>query len=186
MHNTDETTEAIKHWLKKYTFYVEEYEALKERATSIREKAMTPQTSNLDDMPKSKGWGSKIEMYISIAEELEEEAKKMLTEAQKNYRQTEEVIKQIHKGRWAKKRAVLRLRYIDGYLWEDVNEILFGDKDDFIEREDSYRRRMFAIHNEALEELAEIIPPEEIQKMIDERKSADDLQRRNKKSANRD
>ncbi len=59
-------------------------------------------------------------------------------------------------------RYILQLKYLDGLDWKDIPGELFADKEDFIEREDSYTRRAFAIHKKALQSLAELMGEEEL------------------------
>ena len=69
----------------------------------------------------------------------------------------EEAIAKIGGVRCAEKRATLEMRYLDLLEWGDVNRALFGDKEDFLDREDSYMRRVFYIHGEALKKLGDIL-----------------------------
>lgn len=47
-------------------------------------------------------------------------------------------------------RQVVLARYMDGLPWDMVNVIVFGKKDDFDIKRDSYQRRIYRIHGNAL------------------------------------
>lgn len=54
-------------------------------------------------------------------------------------------------------RAVIRSRYLDGASWGDVVDLLYGDEEDLLEREDMYRKRVFKLHGRALLSMAQYI-----------------------------
>ena len=53
-------------------------------------------------------------------------------------------------------KLVIQLRYFDRLGWPEVAETLFGSREDFDDKYDSYMRRTLRIHGTALVELAEI------------------------------
>lgn len=59
------------------------------------------------------------------------------------------------------RRTVLQCRYLDGQAWSGVIYLLFEDRVDFTDKEDSFQRRVFNIHKAALEDLAQILYPSE-------------------------
>lgn len=50
-------------------------------------------------------------------------------------------------------RDLLRLRYIQGLSWPNVCARIYGDRDDFYDRFDSYLRRVTRMHGRALQHL---------------------------------
>lgn len=57
------------------------------------------------------------------------------------------------------------MRYLDGCRWEEVAEMLFGQRDDYEEKADSFLRRVHKIHGAALGKLANIVPLDERQEI---------------------
>lgn len=56
----------------------------------------------------------------------------------------------------AEQRQVLFARYFDGHTWADVTAVLYGLRPDFDEKAESYERRVYRIHGNALETLKRI------------------------------
>ena len=46
---------------------------------------------------------------------------------------------------------------LDGASWGDVVDLLYGDEEDLLEREDMYRKRVFKLHGRALLSMAQYI-----------------------------
>ena len=69
----------------------------------------------------------------------------------------EAAIAQIGGARCVEKRVLLEMRYLDMMEWCDINSALFGDKKDFLYKEDSFMRRTFYIHADALKKLGDIL-----------------------------
>lgn len=62
----------------------------------------------------------------------------------------EALIKIINALPCVEQRQVVLARYMDGLPWGTVNVIVFGKKDDFDIKRDSYQRRIYRIHGNAL------------------------------------
>ena len=62
----------------------------------------------------------------------------------------EELIKIINALPCAEQRQLMLARYMERQPWERVTEIMFGAKNDYREKFDSYKRRTHRIHGSAL------------------------------------
>lgn len=81
----------------------------------------------------------KIEIEEEIAEDVE------------THRKERKNIKAIlRKLRSADESAVITYRYLIGMSWYDVTDALFGAKEDYLGKEESYQRRTYNIHGQAL------------------------------------
>ncbi len=107
-------------------------------------------------MPHGGGYESdKTGRMLGEAEELEQIAQEQVMKSHHLYREINSEIDKITGRQWSDLRVVLKMRYLDGFSWEEVNQILWGKKPDFDDRTESYMRRTFRLYSEAL---AAIIP----------------------------
>ena len=146
-------TVAVVAKLKEYGELVKDYGYECERLERLKTKMIGLGGQVISDMPKSPSPSSdRMTDYVAQKVELEEELGEALVEIETKRKEIERAIKSLKK---AQERAVIRHRYIDQVSYRDVNELLFGDKDDFLGKEESYLRRTFSIHKAALQGLAE-------------------------------
>lgn len=152
------TPESVKAWLRSYGELIADIDNLCERAEILREKASSPSSPILDGMPHEKGGHTdRIAHLVAQCDFLEREASEKLQKSRVLYKKIDTAIKQIKGPGWAYKKAVLQMRYLDLATWDEILDMLFMKKPDFLDKEDSYRRRCHKIHKEALEVLAEIL-----------------------------
>lgn len=134
---------------------------LRERADAIRDRAASPASSKSDGMPRSPGFeGDRLGGAIGIADALDREADEKEQVAAALYGEIDGAIRQIEGKHGVERRTVLQCRYLDGQAWSGVIYLLFGDRADFTDKEDSFQRRVFNIHKAALEDLAQILYPQ--------------------------
>lgn len=156
--------EAVKEWLSRYRQQSDYIERLAYELDALDSKAIAPRTTSLDGLPRAPGYaGDPTGGIVGRLDELRTEIADTLAEATATRREIEAVIKQINGPRWPELRAVLRFRYLLCLSWGDVNDALFGGKRDFLDREDSYMRKTYRIHGEALIALLEFVPAEALQ-----------------------
>lgn len=144
--------------MSRYANAAREVRYLKERADAIRTRAASPASSKLDGMPRSPGFaGDRLGDVIGIADALDREAAEKELDAAALYNEIDGAIRQIEGKHGVERRTVLQCRYLDGQAWGGVTYLLFGDRVDFNDKEDSFQRRVFNIHKAALEDLAQIL-----------------------------
>lgn len=154
--------EALKQWLHRYRELQADANRFWDRLDDLRSRVEAARTSNLDGLPHgSSGDADRIGADLSRLEDLELEAAEVQREATTSRREIEAAIRQIHGPRWADRREVLRLRYLDCLKWEDCAERMFGDNPDFWHKPELFVRRAFKLHTQALEELANYVPLEQ-------------------------
>lgn len=145
-----------------------EFDALKLRLDDYREaeKDIEHQNERLDllvtrmagvgaqvltDLPRSPSPPTdRISDMLHKKQELEDELREMLA-AHKEERQWIESV--LHHLRKADERAVVRFRYIDVMSWNTVNDAMFGGKEDFLDKEETYLRRAHKVHDRALQNM---------------------------------
>ena len=152
------TTDDVKAWLRRYADLLREVELLRARADAIRSRATSPPTSALDGLPRSPGFeGDRLGGVIGTADVIERQVAEKEAQAAEIYQEIDAVIGQIKGKHAAERKFPLQCRYLDLMDWPDVIFLLFGDKDDFGDREDSFTRRAYSIHKAALQDIGEII-----------------------------
>ncbi len=144
--------------MRRYADLLREVELLRARADAIRSRAASPPTSALDGLPHSPGFeGDKLGGVIGTADVIEQRVSEKEAQAAEAYQEIDATIQQISGKHAAERKFILQCRYLDRLDWPDVIFLLFGDKDDFGDREDSYIRRTYSIHKAALQDIGEIL-----------------------------
>ena len=158
--------ETVKLWLSRYRENETALDDLLERIAALHSRLESPKGAAITGMPHG-SWSEHDPFFRGLAkiEDLEARAKDLLAVSRTLYRELNDTIDHITGKGGADRRCVLRCRYIDGFPWDTVCEILFSRKPDFEEKQESYLRRTFRIHNEALEALQEIVPDYWVQEM---------------------
>ena len=138
--------------LSRYGLAVQEAEGLSERARELRARLDNARTANLDGMPHHASFSAdRIGRVLGQIEELEERAQAAWDNAAGVY---DELQAEIDTLAVPNQRTVLCARYLDLLTWERVNAVLFGNREDFERRTDSFLRQTFKLHGMALAELA--------------------------------
>lgn len=164
MESSKNQHEALKRWLRRYRELKRDVDLLYDRADDLRGRVEAARTSLLDGLPHgSRSDADRLGGIVAELEELETEALEAQQQASSARREIVTTIRQIHGPRWADKRECLRLRYIDGLRWEDCAERIFGDSQNYWNRQEAYLRRCFKLHGEALAELEQFVPLEQVQ-----------------------
>ena len=161
MEHIDETrydTDAVKYRLIEYRERAKDIESQTERLDRLEMKILSIGSPTLSDMPKSPSPPQdRTTALIADKIDLENDIRQAIAE-QRREKEAIEVI--LRKLRHSEERAVIRMRYFDGASWNDVVDMLFGGKDDFLGKEDTYLRRTHKIHGSALLNMAIIIQSE--------------------------
>lgn len=151
-------TDQVKEWLSRYAVAAREVALLRARADAIRDRAASPSSPTLDGMPRSPGFeGDRLGEVIGIADVIERQVAEKEAQAVEAYREIDATIQQISGKHATERKFILQCRYLDRMDWPDVIFLLFGEKDDFGDREDSYGRRAYNIHKAALQDIGEIL-----------------------------
>ena len=109
-------------------------------------------------MPRSPGFeGDKLGGVVGTADVIERQVAEKEAQAAEAYREIDATIQQISGKHATERKFILQCRYLDRMDWPDVIFLLFGDKDDFGDREDSFTRRTYNIHKEALQDIGTIL-----------------------------
>lgn len=148
----------LKRWLQEYRYMVRDIDNQLERLEFIESKLTSIGSPSLTGVSNGGGpRNDRIADLLSKKLELEEKIGDRIT-VQKEMRCCIETIVQTLKN--PDERVVIQARYIDLMSWSDIEYLLFGGKQDYIDKEDGYLRRTFKIHCSALNNITEKITAE--------------------------
>lgn len=111
---------------------------------------------SFSDMPKA-GTNSSPDRFtnkIAKLDELKAKVNDRIEQREKERHYFEKLLSKIKK---ANQVSVIEMRYFYSMEWEEVCSSIFGSKSDYEYKADSYMRRTFYIHGEALSKLAELM-----------------------------
>lgn len=144
--------ESVKNRLVEYRERERDIDNQIERVERLEMKMTSIGSPVISDMPKAASPShDKIGSMIAQKEELEICIREDIQKQEKERAEIEIILKQL---KHSDERAVIRMRYFDGASWNDVVDMLFGGKTDFLGKEDTYLRRTHKIHGSALLNMA--------------------------------
>lgn len=147
--------EAVKERLIDYYETEKDVDSQIERLERLEIRLRSIGSPVLSDMPKG-GSPAHDRMADMIAQkvDLENEIRQMVVEQKKERQAIEGILSHL---RHSDEKTVIRMKYLDGFSWGEVLDVLFGGKEDFLDKEDAYTRRMYRIHGSALLNMARYI-----------------------------
>ena len=152
-------THDIKERLGKYTRLLREIDNQYERLGRMEMTMAAPPGPDMTGMPRGSGTPTdRTGMMVLRKMELEEQIEERLAEEREERTALEAMIQQVENP---DERAVLRLHYFDRADWDGICAVLFGDRQDYLERIDSYQNRTYKAHGRALLRMAEILKDKE-------------------------
>lgn len=157
--NDTPITNKIKARLRRYTDMLRDIDNQAERLDRMEAAINSPPGPNLSGMPRQKvGATDRVSAAVVRKLELEDDIAQAIEAERKESAAIEAMIAQLSDP---DERAVIRLRYFDRALWDEITSVLFGGKTDYIERLESYQNRTYKLHGRALLELAAILAKSE-------------------------
>lgn len=106
----------------------------------------------ITDMPRSPSPSTdRITAMMNQKIEIEECIAEDVAALEAERREIEKILKHL---RYASERAVIRLRYFAGLGWYEVNDAMYGDRVDYLDKEESYLKRVFRVHKKAILNMA--------------------------------
>lgn len=126
-----------------------------ERLERMTAKMESAGAQPLSDMPRSPSISSdRMADYVAQKEELEQEIRSAIGSQSEEKAELEGVLSKIKSP---DEKAVIRMRYFDRSSWNEVLDMLFGSRDDFSDKQETYLRRVHKIHGAALFHMSVIL-----------------------------
>lgn len=147
--------EQLKRWLESYQERQRDLDATYERLERLESKLTSPRMATLTGLPGAAASDpDRLTFPVAALQELQAETKIQVAALRDLRHRIEGAVRLIDGPGWPNRRAVLRMRYIDGEQWETIAQLLFWRDPDFSIKQDSYIRRVYKIRKEALRALA--------------------------------
>lgn len=147
-----EAVARLKERLNRYRDMEKDIDNQIERLERLESKLTTVGSPVLSGMPGSPNvQGDRISTLIGQKEQMETDLRDEIKSHEREWNAIEKLICHLHS---ADERAVIRMHYHDGELWNDVSRMIFSGKPDYEAKQKVYLRRVFRLHGKALLEMA--------------------------------
>lgn len=147
-------TQKIKGRLADYTAMLRDIDNQIERLDRMVMTMAAPPGPDMTGMPRGSGTPTdRTGMMVARKLELEEQIKESIAEERRENAAIERMIRKLDHP---DERAVIRLRYFDRAGWDEIAGALFGDRQDYLDKEETYQKRTFRLHGRALLALAKV------------------------------
>ena len=144
--------ESMKTRLANYIDLNREIDNQIERLERMHDRAQSPSGPNLSGMPKSSNAVTdRVGNAVTKMLDLEEEINHLVELRDSEHSSIEHLVKKLRK---ADEKAVIRMRYLDIEDWDEVQFMLFGNRQDFNDNYDNYKQMMYRLHSSAITHLA--------------------------------
>lgn len=151
-------------WLNRYRKIDERLYLLRRRLEAVREKAGAAAGPVLSWAPRGSGVSDPTAKYAILVDDIEKEIEGMEETAEEICGELEEVFDKMKADtvQQIETVEVMRLRYSILLSWDEVNETIFGEREDFEEKRDSYMRTVFHRHRKGVNEIQKLLKKENI------------------------
>ena len=139
-------TQQIKERLAAYSAMLRRIDNQIERIERMESTMTSPKGQHIDGMPHTGGIaGDRMADMIARKEELEKKAREAIAEERAEHDRLDAMAETLRKP---DETAVIQLRYFDRLSWDGVTETLFGDREDYVDKYDSYGRPAYCYREE--------------------------------------
>lgn len=145
----------VKERLSNIQLLIEDIEDQRERLQTLTSKIEEPRHIELTGMPRNPSpEPDQLSVSVIMLDQVRRYISKKSEKLESECMWIERVLEHIT---CSKERCIIRRRYVDGELWPDVIFNIYGNEADFIDREQTYNRKAYRIHGNALDHMAEAI-----------------------------
>ena len=149
------TTKHIKKRLLEYLDTERYLDSQIERLRTLESKMYSIGSPELSDMPKgSLVIKDRIGQMVAKKQEIEDEIGGLIVKQNGERVWVQGILDRMTRP---DEKAIIQIRYLDGNSWTKVTAHLYGKREDFDERKESYLRQCTRIHSRALQSAAIIV-----------------------------
>jgi len=145
--------ETVKDWLQAYQKKEEYVNGQLEKLRMLQERMRSVPAQELSDMPRPPSANKdRMTEYVIRLESLEKTIDRETLELE---RCRESIFDLTGRLRKASACQIIRSRYLYNKEWPEILVEVYGKNEDFKEKEGTYRRKMFRLHQSALREMSQ-------------------------------
>ena len=146
---------AIKARLNRYRETERDIDNQIERLERLTVKMTTVGAQVISDIPKAPGPSNdRLSILVDRKDRLDGKLREAINEQNREWNSIEEILAELDSS---DEKAIIRMRYHDCEDWNTVSFLVYGNRDDYAEREESYQRTMYRVHGRALMNMARAI-----------------------------
>ena len=161
--------EHIRKDFQNYRNYVCKIRRKKEQLAVIKSKLTGLHSAKITDMPKVTTPKNDKNLYLLQEKiDIEDTLKKLVKKKESERKRLNKILKELESDDTANlltrkpevltvEASVLKLRYMCGFSWEDINKAFYEDDADFEINMDVYLKRIFKYHGQAFVDLQKMI-----------------------------
>lgn len=144
--------DAVKEWLQAYRANDEYIDRKLDELRVLRAKMMNPGAQELSDMPRAPSKQmDKMADYVIRAEKLEISIQNAVDVQEECRKAIESLLELLDKP---EESMIIKYRYLFGMEWNDVMDRLYQKEEEYKQKMEAYRRRMYRCHEDALYKMA--------------------------------
>ena len=148
-------TDAIKEWLNDYRETERDIDNQVERLDRLDMQMTSISSPVITDMPRNPSpVYDRAAAVVAKKVDLENEIREAIQSQKRKRELIEDILKHL---RSSDERGVIRIRYLDRASWYEVTDVLFGGREDYLNKEETYLRRVHKIHGSALQHIAQYV-----------------------------
>lgn len=144
--------EMVKEWLQAYRNNIELIDKQLDKLRTLKARMMSVGAQELSDMPRPPSAPKdRMAEYVIQAESLELLIQREMEIQDQSKKVIGELVEQLDKP---EERLVIQYRYLYGMEWSEVLEKLYSREEKYLKNKDTYKRRMYRAHEDALCKMA--------------------------------
>ena len=144
--------DSVKEWLQAYRSNEERIDKQLDRLRTLKARMMSVGAQELSDMPRPPSAPKdRMSEYVIQVESLELSIQNDVAVQEQSRKVIYDLISQLDKP---EERLIIQNRYLYGMEWSEVMDSLYRSDAKYAQKMEAYRRRMYRVHEDALEKMA--------------------------------